>query len=112
MILVNGRNVAGDSPSLPRSAVGLNLGGRFLTLLVVDGRQPRYSEGASLRELADLLMDYNCHDAMSLDGGGSSTLVTRTALGGSRVLNSPIDGSIPGSERVVGNHLGFYARKE
>jgi hypothetical protein len=27
---------------------------------------------------------------------------------GPRVLNSPIDNNIPGSERVVGNHLGVF----
>ena len=112
MIVVNGRNVAGPASAEPRSAVGLNRGGRILTMVVVDGRQPGYSEGATLTELAQILLDYNCHDAMNLDGGGSSTLVMENALGNARVLNSPINDGIPGRERVVANHLGIYARRD
>ncbi len=112
MIVVNGRSVADPTDPQPRSAVGLNRGGRVLTMVVVDGRQPGYSEGATLSELAAILLDYNNHDAMNLDGGGSSSLVMENALGAGRLLNSPIDGSIPGRERVVANHLGFFARRD
>ena len=49
--------------------------------------------------------------AMNLDGGGSSTMVVEGADGKPRVLNSPIDNHIPGRERPVANHLGFYIGK-
>ena len=92
----------------PRTAVGYSQNGKFLYIVVVDGRQPFYSQGMTLAELADLMIDIGAHDAMNLDGGGSSTLVIRGEDGKPRILNSPIDLYIPGRERPVGNHLGIY----
>jgi exopolysaccharide biosynthesis protein len=77
----------------------------------VDGRQPFYSEGATFAELADLLIDFGAHYAMSLDGGGSSTLVIEGEDGLPEILNSPIDSYIPGRERPVANHLGITVKK-
>lgn len=111
MLVENGRNAApADETLAPRTAIGLNRSGRQLVILVVDGRQPGYSEGVTLRELADLLIYYGAHDAMNLDGGGSSTLVREGPLGNAVLLNNPIDRNVPGWERAVGNHLGIYAR--
>jgi exopolysaccharide biosynthesis protein len=94
----------------PRTAVGINRNGRYLYLVVVDGRQPFYSAGATFRELATLLMDQGAFMGMSLDGGGSSTMVIAGKDGESVILNSPIDNYIPGRERPVGTHLGIYVR--
>jgi hypothetical protein len=94
----------------PRTAVGINRNGRFLYLIVVDGRQPFYSDGATFTELAQLLIDQGAYAGMSLDGGGSSTMVVEAKDGGYRILNSPIDHYIPGTERPVGTHLGIYIR--
>jgi hypothetical protein len=94
----------------PRTAVGLNKNGRYLILIVVDGRQPFYSEGATFTQLAQLMIDQGAYVAMSLDGGGSSTLVIEGENGEPEVLNSPIDNYIPGRERPVGNHLGVFIR--
>jgi len=47
---------------------------------------------------------------MSLDGGGSSTVVIEGKDGKPEILNSPIDIYIPGRERPVGNHLGIYVK--
>jgi len=92
----------------PRTAVGINKNGRYLILIVVDGRQPFYSEGATFPELAQLMIDQGAHFAMSLDGGGSSTMVIQGENGKPLILNSPIDNYIPGRERPVANHLGIY----
>lgn len=92
----------------PRTALGLDAAGTTLILAVVDGRQPNYSEGVSLNELAGLMQDYGAVTVMNLDGGGSSTLVVERD-GAPDVLNSPINHHIPGNERVVGNHLGIRA---
>ena len=94
----------------PRTAVGINRNGRYVYLVVVDGRQPFYSEGATFTELAQLLVDQGAHMAMSLDGGGSSTMVMEGDDGRPRILNSPIDHYIPGTERPVGTHLGIYIK--
>ncbi|MGH2582575.1 MAG: phosphodiester glycosidase family protein [Anaerolineales bacterium] len=102
--------VLDNSVADPRTAVGINQSGRVLILVVVDGRQPGYSEGATLAELAQILLDHGAVSAMNLDGGGSSTLVIQGENGKPEILNSPIHQGIPGNERPVGNHLGFTAK--
>ena len=109
MLVENGAPTSGldDGTVAPRTAIGLDGSGQKLIIVVVDGRQPLYSQGATLAELAEIMMYYGADTAMNLDGGGSSTLVVQGSLG-PRVLNSPIDNNIPGRERAVGNHLGIY----
>jgi hypothetical protein len=112
MIVLKG-NVASDLDDKeldPRTAIGLNRNGRFLYLVIVDGRQPFYSEGATFTELANLLIDQGAFMGMSLDGGGSSTMVIEGNGGEPMILNSPIDNYIPGRERPVGTHLGIYVK--
>jgi hypothetical protein len=94
----------------PRSIAAADATGRYLLLLVVDGKQPRYSEGVTLAEAAELLMRHGAHTAIQLDGGGSATLVRQVGQGGIRQANTPINFRVPGWERPVGNHLGIYAR--
>ena len=66
----------------PRTAVGYTKEGENI-FLVVDGRQPD-SRGVDLNELAILMFDLNCEEAINLDGGGSSALVVNGKL-----LNRP-----------------------
>ncbi|MDD5089396.1 MAG: phosphodiester glycosidase family protein [Candidatus Wallbacteria bacterium] len=82
----------------PRTAVGTTDGTR-LVIVVVDGRQPGYSEGMELEELARLMLSLGCREALNLDGGGSSTLVIRNQL-----MNRPSDGK----ERPVSNALMVF----
>ncbi len=113
-MLVQGGKVITDLDNTdmhPRSAVGFSGNGRYLYLVVVDGRQPLYSEGMTLAELAELMVSLGAQYAMNLDGGGSSTLVVEGSDGLPRVLNSPIDNYIPGRERPVANHLGIGVRR-
>jgi hypothetical protein len=79
----------------PRTGLGVTAGGRTL-LVVVDGRQPGYSVGMTLREFAEHLRGLGSVDAVLLDGGGSSTMVVQ-----GRVVNRPADGA----ERPVANAL-------
>jgi hypothetical protein len=94
----------------PRTAVALDEQGQTLLLVVVDGRQPNYSEGVSIAELAEIVIEHGGYTALSLDGGGSTTLVVEGADGEPMILNSPIHNHIPGRERPVANHLGVYAQ--
>jgi exopolysaccharide biosynthesis protein len=112
MIVLKGEVAADlDNQELdPRTAVGTNSNGRYLYLVVVDGRQPFYSRGATFTELAQLLIDQGAFAAMSLDGGGSSTMVMEGKAGVPVIMNSPIDHYVPGTERPVGTHLGIYVR--
>jgi hypothetical protein len=94
----------------PRTAAGANQNGRWLFLVVIDGRQPGYSEGAAFPDLAKFLISLGVYTGINLDGGGSSAMVIESILGGPFVLNSPIEGMIPGNESAVANHLGFWAK--
>jgi len=94
----------------PRSAVGIDGSGNHLILIVVDGRQPFYSDGATIAELAELMALYGGENAILLDGGGSSTMVIDWPGKGLQVINSPIDLYLPGRERPVANHLGIIVR--
>lgn len=60
----------------PRTAFGLSSDGRYLYALIVDGRQKEWSQGADMADLAILLKDAGAADAINMDGGGSTTLVT------------------------------------
>lgn len=60
----------------PRTAFGLSSDGRYLYALIVDGRQKTWSQGADVADLAILLKDAGAADAINMDGGGSTTLVT------------------------------------
>ncbi len=94
----------------PRTAIGINRNGRYLYLMVIDGRQPFYSDGATFAGLAELMKEQGAYYAMALDGGGSSTMVIQGADGKPKILNSPIDLYIPGRERPVGNHFGVFVQ--
>lgn len=93
----------------PRTAIAVDHSGRMMLFILVDGRQPHYSEGAALDELARIALDYGAWDAINLDGGGSSTLVVADEQGQPVVLNSPIHTRVPGRERPIANHLGVFA---
>jgi phosphodiester glycosidase len=90
----------------PRTAVGIARGGKRLLLVVVDGRQQRYSDGMSLPELASLLLALGARDAINLDGGGSTTLLYADpdSAGALRIANRPSDRE---GERPVGDALAI-----
>ena len=83
---------------------------RNLIIVFVDGRQPGYSEGATLRELAQIFKEQKAHFAMNLDGGDSSTLVMAGKYSTPIVLNIKNKNHIARRERAVGNHLGIFAK--
>jgi hypothetical protein len=93
----------------PRNSVAIDESGRELIIVMIDGRQPNYSEGATIIELAEIIIEYGGFTALNLDGGGSVTLVIEDEDGNPHALNSTIDNRIPGRERPVANHLGIYA---
>ena len=66
----------------PRTALGYNADTLFL--VVADGRQPKYSTGLTLYELANILIELGATEAINLDGGSSSTFVVDDT-----VINKP-----------------------
>ncbi len=83
----------------PRTAVGVTPDGAIV-LLIVDGRQPEISNGASLADLAFILGQLGCSDGINLDGGGSSTLILKEGSD-LNTKNSPSAGAL----RAVANGL-------
>ena len=82
----------------PRTLAGVRTDGTVL-LVTVDGRRPGWSAGMTLREAARLMRSLGAHDALNLDGGGSSTMTVR-----GEVVNRPSDRA---GERAVSD--GVYA---
>lgn len=88
-LIVNGEKMITDGDGGwgvgPRTAIGQRKDGTVL-FLVIDGRQPGYSVGATLRDLQNILYEEGAVIAANLDGGSSSTLY----LNGN-VVNKPAD---------------------
>jgi len=79
----------------PRTIAGVDAQGRTL-LVTADGRQTT-SLGLSIKEAAEVARSLGMVDAINLDGGGSTTMVSS-----SQVVNSPSDAT---GERPVGDAL-------
>lgn len=64
----------GDQDRHPRTAMGYTKDGHLI-ILAVQGRCPGVAEGATLEEVAKMLTDLRCYEAVNLDGGGSSCML-------------------------------------
>ncbi|GAB5493256.1 MAG: hypothetical protein Phog2KO_34710 [Phototrophicaceae bacterium] len=93
----------------PRTAIALDENNQTLLLFVVDGRQPNYSIGATIPELADVIIEHGGYSALNLDGGGSVAMVMADENGDAHLLNSAIHTRIPYRERPIANHFGIFA---
>jgi hypothetical protein len=76
----------GKTNNDPRTAVGYTED-KHVIMLVADGRQDE-SDGVGLPELAEIMIDLGCVEAMNLDGGGS----TQMAADG-KLVNTPVGGT-------------------
>lgn len=101
-ILKDGEVLVAPSEVLhPRSAVGLSADAKWMTWIVVDGRQPGYSLGVSEEELARLLKENGCTDGINLDGGGSSVLLLADRSRRLKPANQPSDYGRPRPVPVI-----------
>ena len=93
-IVTNGQVASGlDASRTACSAVGIKADGT-LVFYAMDGSQPGYSVGANLTQVAQRLVELGCVDAISMDGGGSTTIgVTYPDKSGMQVVNKPSDGA-------------------
>lgn len=81
-------NVGGNNP---RTAIGTNDDGSVVYMVTVDGRQT-VSRGVSLGELADIMKELGCKNAMNLDGGGSTKMVGKSLENQNlSTINSPTE---------------------
>lgn len=58
----------------PRTLIGYTQQNRMI-VMAVEGRHPGVSDGASLLQCAQLMLQLGCVEAMNLDGGGSSCML-------------------------------------
>ncbi|MBD2359878.1 phosphodiester glycosidase family protein [Anabaena minutissima FACHB-250] len=102
-------NSSTDKP-YSRVVAATDKAGKKLWLVLVDGKQPLYSEGFTKRELTQFMTKLGVYNAINLDGGGSTTLVVANPdkEGKPKILNAPTHTKIPMRDRPVANHLGFY----
>ncbi|SCY48656.1 phosphodiester glycosidase family protein [Alkaliphilus peptidifermentans] len=97
------QNVSGNHP---RTAIGITKDRKQLILITVDGRHASF-KGVDGQQLAKLLIELGSHEAIIMDGGGSTTMTTRS-IGDqtSRVVNYPSDGS----QRRITNALAVASK--
>lgn len=76
-LVVNGQPaVSGDGGwgIAPRTGIGQRADGTLI-FVVIDGRQPTWSLGATLRDMMNVFIEYKAVNAVNLDGGSSSEMV-------------------------------------
>lgn len=84
----------------PRTMIATKEG--KLYIVIIDGRQPGFSDGITMSEGAHYLLSIGMRHAINIDGGGSTTCYVRKAGDlEPTLLNRPSDGF----EREVGNAL-------
>ena len=85
--------------------MGISQDGKTVYIVSAEGRTNR-SDGLSLNDLSQFMLDLGAYKAMNLDGGGSTAMAVRNLgdLKRTRVTNPEKDGS----ERKVVNGLGVF----
>jgi hypothetical protein len=111
---VGGFTVLRDGDPLPgldtktaavRTAAGFGAGGRTLYLLALDGTAAA-DPGLTVAEVADVMRRAGADDAVNLDGGGSTTLVTRAPGDAAATVRNNPSGV---AERPVANAVGVFS---
>lgn len=105
MLVSNGNVVKSFSHTVsgynPRSAIGVDKSGKTVYLVAVDGRQTS-SRGMTMSELASLMAELGCYNAVNLDGGGSTNMVASSIWNENiHTVNSPSE------NRKVSNAVGI-----
>lgn len=115
-VLRDGKVCIKDKSLHPRTFYGLSADRKQLYILVADGRQKNFSEGMNCTEGGEFMKYLGASDAINMDGGGSTTLVT-CRDGKVELINSPSDAKNAKKKdklkhtRHVANTLGVCLRK-
>ncbi len=65
----------GSNKKAARTAIGITRDNHILFLTVANKKQDEFSSGITLEELAKMLQDLGCNQALNCDGGTSTTMV-------------------------------------
>ena len=109
IIARNGKLTISDKKLAPRTAYGISADKRYLYLLGIDGRQPKWSLGSTCREAGEWLIAAGANDAINMDGGGSTTLVYWDQ--GRKKPVSLCKHTENGYERPVASSIGIILKK-
>ena len=110
IVLKDGVPIKEGKPSIhPRTAIGISKDGRYVYMMTIDGRQSKYSVGATLEQVAQWLKKAGASDGLNLDGGGSTTMVKSIKDGKPKVLNHPVGLGPAGTLRHNANNIGVRA---
>jgi hypothetical protein len=93
----------------PRTGVGLTKDGKEMIMIVVDGRQSKWSKGMKISQFARLFEAHGAWNALNLDGGCSSAMYVRTKTG---LASSPCITKGKDSARKVATHLAVVPIKK
>ena len=97
VLIRDGEDVVGKSSThtsnrASRTAIGITADGKVV-MMVLDGRQEPFSAGGSMEEIAQIMLDAGCVEAVNLDGGGSTTYLSKPeGADNLQLVNRPSDG--------------------
>ena len=108
-LIVNGNvsKIHGDGGwgIAPRTVIAQRKDGVVL-FLVIDGRMPGYSIGASMNDVIEVLLRYKAYNAANLDGGASTTMSVNGSLWNNPYVGGEYGGRTVSNAWIVTNRQG------
>ena len=108
-LIVNGNvsKIHGDGGwgTAPRSIIAQRKDGVVL-FLIIDGRMPVYSIGATMNDVIEVLLRYKAYNAANLDGGASTTMSVNGSLWNNPYVGGEYGGRTVSNAWIVTNRQG------
>ena len=108
-LIVNGNvsKIHGDGGwgTAPRTVIAQRKDGVVL-FLVIDGRMPGYSLGATMNDVIEVLLRYKAYNAANLDGGASTTMSVNGSLWNNPYVGGEYGGRTVSNAWIVTNRQG------
>ena len=112
-LIVNGKvsTIHGDGGwgTAPRSIIAQRKDGVVL-FLIIEGRLPGYSIGATMNDVIEILLRYKAYNAANLDGGASSTMSVEGKLWNRPSAGGEYGGRTVSNAWIVTNKQGKPAQ--
>ena len=89
-----------------RTAIGVDSSGKKLYIAVCEGRQTNF-KGMTQDQMAEAMIELGCVRAINLDGGGSSTMVTKNNNNGNVDVKNNVS-----SLRAVSTSVGVFNKAQ
>jgi exopolysaccharide biosynthesis protein len=94
----------------PRTILGTSEDERYLFIMVIDGRQGGYSDGATDHEAALWMLQFGGWNAINMDGGGSASLYMADCAGNPKPLGHSSYVAGRNRERYTGSQFGVSSK--